>query len=368
MDPLSRKLTGCPACSRASGRRGSCHLKPDHQQRPPGAGCRGAGVPGCWMLAGPPGVGSPVGHAHDGMGRTGSPVVRASRRQRRARGIDVCSEVPALPGDGLTTVAVASRISSGIRASSSTNGGGLMSRISRRTFLYFSAVAAGTWSLTACTAGDDSGSTSDGDNGGGEQSGRSGSAAEPLPKPATFQQAPSLDGQGLPPVEERLPDNPYVIPHSWVQPGKYGGTINMNVFSSTGAATADSDREFFYGHSPLRFLNDGKDVVPWTRGVLGDQRRRVGVDVPVPQGLEVVRWRGVDHREHHLVVAGVRAGAEDGGDAAGRDPLGQGQPGRVRRGGRDHAEADLRHPGAAHRGPDGRLRQRCHRQERRRSG
>jgi peptide/nickel transport system substrate-binding protein len=137
-----------------------------------------------------------------------------------------------------------------------------MSRISRRKFLYFSAVAAGTWSLTACTAGDDGDSTSDGnDNGGGGQSGRSGSAVEPLPKPATFQQAPSLDGQGLPPVEERLPDNPYVIPHSWVQPGKYGGTINMNVFSSTGAATADSDREFFYGHSPLRFLNDGKDVV-----------------------------------------------------------------------------------------------------------
>ena len=134
-----------------------------------------------------------------------------------------------------------------------------MSRISRRTFLYFSAVAAGTWSLSACTAGDDSDGNT---NGGGVKSGSSGSAAEPLPKPATFQQAPSLDGQDLPPVEERLPDNPYVIPHSWVQPGKYGGTINMNVFSSTGAATADSDREFFYGHSPLRFLNDGKDVVP----------------------------------------------------------------------------------------------------------
>ncbi len=138
-----------------------------------------------------------------------------------------------------------------------------MSRISRRTFLYFSAAAAGTWSLSSCTAGDDVDSKDDGNtDGGGGTSGRSGSAAEPLPRPTTFQQAPALDGLDLPPVEERLPDNPYVIPHSWVQPGKYGGTINMNVFSSTGAATADSDREFFYGHSPLRFLNDGKDVVP----------------------------------------------------------------------------------------------------------
>ena len=87
-----------------------------------------------------------------------------------------------------------------------------MNRLSRRTFLYLSAVAAGTWSLNACTAGDDSGSTSDGGNRGGQEPGRSGSAAEPLPKPTTFQQAPALEGQDLPPVAERLPENPYVIP------------------------------------------------------------------------------------------------------------------------------------------------------------
>ena len=40
-----------------------------------------------------------------------------------------------------------------------------------------------------------------------------------------------------------------------------GGTMDMMVVSSTGMSTADSDREFFYGHSPLRFLNDGKDEI-----------------------------------------------------------------------------------------------------------
>ena len=86
-----------------------------------------------------------------------------------------------------------------------------------RKWNLFLAVVAGTWSLSACTAGDDSDGNT---NGGGVKSASPGSAAEPLPKPATFQQAPSLDGQDLPPVEERLPDNPYVIPHSWVQPGE----------------------------------------------------------------------------------------------------------------------------------------------------
>ncbi|HLT61009.1 MAG TPA: ABC transporter substrate-binding protein [Microlunatus sp.] len=84
---------------------------------------------------------------------------------------------------------------------------------------------------------------------------------EPLPKPASFQQSPKI-GSDLPPVEERLPENPYVIPHKWVQPGKYGGVMNMNVFSVNGAVKAESDRNFFYGNSPLRWLNDGKDVGP----------------------------------------------------------------------------------------------------------
>lgn len=132
--------------------------------------------------------------------------------------------------------------------------------ISRRSFLYGSAVVAGSVALAACTP---SGSNSPG-GGGGEQSGGSGavgSQATPMAKPGKYQQAPNIDSS-LPPVEERLPDNPYVIPHAWAANGKYGGKLNMNVVATTGMALASSNFEFFYGFSLLRYLNDGKDVVP----------------------------------------------------------------------------------------------------------
>ncbi|QDP98430.1 ABC transporter substrate-binding protein [Microlunatus elymi] len=135
-----------------------------------------------------------------------------------------------------------------------------MSGFNRRTLLWSSAVVAGTVALGACSGGgSDNNPTGQPSNG---NSASNGSATKPLPKPAKYQQAPSLDGKGLPPVEERLPDNPYVIPHKWVQPGKYGGNLNMITFSSSGAGSADSDREFYYGHSLLRWLNDGQTVGP----------------------------------------------------------------------------------------------------------
>ena len=132
------------------------------------------------------------------------------------------------------------------------------SRMSRRGFLYGSAMLAGTAALGACSSGqDDTASTS----GSSTSSAARGSSTEELPRPASFQQAPSID-KSLGSVEDRLPDNPYVIPHKWVKNGKYGGRLNMNVVSSSGATNASSDREFFYGHSPLRYLNDGQDIGP----------------------------------------------------------------------------------------------------------
>ncbi|GAB3763712.1 ABC transporter substrate-binding protein [Microlunatus parietis] len=137
----------------------------------------------------------------------------------------------------------------------------MASQHSRRSFLYGSALLAGAAALSACSPG--GGGTSPG--GGTDQSpGGSdavGSFTEVLPKPEKFQQAPNIDSS-LPPVEERLPENPYVVPHKWIQPGKYGGVMNMQVLATQGAIKAESDRNFFYGHSPLRWLNDGKDVGP----------------------------------------------------------------------------------------------------------
>ena len=134
-----------------------------------------------------------------------------------------------------------------------------LSHISRRQFLYGSAVLAGSVALASCSpsGGDNSG-------GGGTETGGSsavGSATEPIAKPAKFNQAPNIDSS-LPPVEERLPETPYVLPHAWATEGKYGGKLNMNVFGTTGLAAQNSNREFFYGHSPLRYINDGKDVLP----------------------------------------------------------------------------------------------------------
>ncbi|QDP96694.1 ABC transporter substrate-binding protein [Microlunatus elymi] len=135
----------------------------------------------------------------------------------------------------------------------------LSSKITRRSLLYGSALVAGAAALSACSGG---GNSPSGNGSGGTASAAKGSDPKPLAKPGKYNQAPSLDGKGLPDVAERLPENPYVIPHRWAKPGKYGGTLNMNTFTSTGISNATSDREFFYGHSPLRWLNDGKDVGP----------------------------------------------------------------------------------------------------------
>ncbi len=136
------------------------------------------------------------------------------------------------------------------------------SQLTRRTFLYGSALVAGAAALSACSPGGGGQGPGGNDPTGGPGSDAVGSFTEPLPKPAAFKQSPTLDGGSLPAIEERLPENPYVVPHKWIQPGKYGGTLNMQVFTTTGAIKADSDRNFFYGHSPLRWLNDGKDVGP----------------------------------------------------------------------------------------------------------
>ncbi len=70
-----------------------------------------------------------------------------------------------------------------------------------------------------------------------------------------------MQSGGLPPVAERLPDNPYVVPHKWVGTGKYGGTMQWtNSWGGDGISTVVL--ESMYGHSPLRWLNDGLSIGP----------------------------------------------------------------------------------------------------------
>ncbi len=138
--------------------------------------------------------------------------------------------------------------------------------LKRRTFLYASAATAGAAMLGACSGG---GATPTG-TGSGSKPGASGStakgsAAKPLSKPANLKEAPMLkalvDSGDLPALADRLPENPYVIPHKWVKPGKYGGNLLMITEKSMGSGS-ESNREYMYGHTLLRWLNDGLNIGP----------------------------------------------------------------------------------------------------------
>jgi peptide/nickel transport system substrate-binding protein len=135
-------------------------------------------------------------------------------------------------------------------------------RFSRRGFLHLSAVAASGAVLGACSPGQQSDDQSDTEGGG--KSGGKGSATRPIEAASRLKEAPMLrqmvDAGDIPPLEERLPEKPYVVPHRWLTSGKYGGTMRWN--SSDAWGTTHFVQESMYGHSLLRWLNDGLDIGP----------------------------------------------------------------------------------------------------------
>jgi peptide/nickel transport system substrate-binding protein len=64
----------------------------------------------------------------------------------------------------------------------------------------------------------------------------------------------------LPPVDERLPKNPYTPPHSWLTVGKYGGVLKKTYNNNWGIT--GFIHEMQYGSSPLRWLKDGLAIGP----------------------------------------------------------------------------------------------------------
>ncbi|MBM7785527.1 ABC transporter substrate-binding protein [Tenggerimyces flavus] len=142
-------------------------------------------------------------------------------------------------------------------------------QVSRRTILYGTAIAAGSVMLAACSGGGGStpgsGGNTSGTGGTGGAVGGKGSAKEPLPVPATFKESPLLKAQAdsgaIPPIKDRLPEKPLVVPHNWVQEGKYGGKMQM-LAETTSGDRASSIGEFFCGHKIIRFINDGLDIIP----------------------------------------------------------------------------------------------------------
>ena len=89
-----------------------------------------------------------------------------------------------------------------------------------------------------------------------------------------------------------------MIPHNWVKKGKYGGSLRMMATSTTDGSIG----EWWYAHSPVRFLNDGADVGPGLGHQVGVERRRQRVDLHPAQGHQVVRRPPGHHRRHPVLV------------------------------------------------------------------
>ena len=62
----------------------------------------------------------------------------------------------------------------------------------------------------------------------------------------------------LPPLEERIPNDPLVIDLPWIEVGQYGGTLKRTTTSSNLQDTAN----YMYGHSPLHWEEGGTAVGP----------------------------------------------------------------------------------------------------------
>ena len=93
-----------------------------------------------------------------------------------------------------------------------------------------------------------------------------GKATEVSIQNAKYKEAPMLadlvKAGKLPPVDQRLPDKPYVVPHPWLSVGKYGGQLLMACSDNSGWGVARYIQESMYGHSLLRWLKDGLEIGP----------------------------------------------------------------------------------------------------------
>lgn len=104
--------------------------------------------------------------------------------------------------------------------------------------------------------------------------------ATPVPTLATstYKEAPNLPA-GLPPVDERLPVNPLVLaPINAI--GKYGGRIR------TIGGWEGFNSESQYGHSPLRWIDDGLGIAPGTVDVWETNANNTEWTFHMRQGLK----------------------------------------------------------------------------------
>ncbi|MDQ3931123.1 MAG: ABC transporter substrate-binding protein [Chloroflexota bacterium] len=154
-------------------------------------------------------------------------------------------------------------------------------RFDRREFLRYATIAAGGAVVSAC--GSKSGATTPQATVGSAARTSVATSVAALPEPTVtvgantghatpaqastkaYKESPQLaalvKAGKLPALQERLPKNPYVVPHKWVKPGKYGGQMRMACNSDWGVS------HFFmyihmYGNQLLRLLKDGQEIGP----------------------------------------------------------------------------------------------------------
>lgn len=153
--------------------------------------------------------------------------------------------------------------------------------LSRRNFLYFSGVSAASAALVACGGAPAAPAATTAPEAPAAPAATEAPAAPaPTVAPAAttapvataipvvatkYQESPALAelvaAGSLPTVDERLPKSPYTPPHAWLASGNYGGTLNFtNSWGPDGMATIVQESQ--YGHSPLRWLDDGLKIGP----------------------------------------------------------------------------------------------------------
>jgi peptide/nickel transport system substrate-binding protein len=144
-------------------------------------------------------------------------------------------------------------------------------KLSRRHFLRLSAVGAASTLIAACggpaatppAANTPAAAPPTAAAGGGTVATPAATTA-PIAAPSTFKEAPALaemvKAGSLPPVDQRLPKNPYIPPQPWLTTGKYGGVVQTTANWEWGVQHIMLESQ--YGHSPLRWLKDGLEIGP----------------------------------------------------------------------------------------------------------